>query len=287
MVNMDFPRLELISKYDFTKLIDYAADSIDSVFTKDDFKKSKDTIQIKDKDVKATKYTAKIDQAKAIKIAKAFSKKVLDDKDLIKILASITGAKEADIKDELKEMIDTEPESIEEGYILYSVYVSTLGKTLGYGFEIEGAGSLTIATKGDTTTIAIRAGEAFGSLDIEEKSDDHIIISGNVMGMVTAELDIKTDLDTVKKNAEYKKTLDIKLTVSAMGQSMNASLNAVTNVKKISKVDTSDVKGAINLEKMTSAEQYQFQKQVEKSSLYKLLGGLFISQPVTNYNVIY
>ena len=284
--NIDPELLELISKYDLTKLIDYLADSIDSVFTKDDFDKEKSTITIKDKEVKATKYTAKLTQEKAIKVAKAFAKKAKNDKDLIKIIAGVTGEKEATIKKHIDEIIDTEPENLTDDYVLYSVYVSSLGKTLGYGFEIKDMGYVTIGQKGDVTTIYVKAGEYFGSLDIDEKSDDHVVISGNLMGMITAEIDIKSDLDTIKKNKEYKQTLDIKFSVSALGQNIKASLNAITTVKKISKVDIADVKNAINLEKMTYTQEYQFQKEVEKSSLYKLLEGVFASKQVTNYPTV-
>lgn len=285
--NIDPETLQLISKYDFTKLIDYVADSIDSVFTKDDFEKEKSTITIKDKDVKATKYTAKLTQEKAIKVAKTFAKKAKNDKDLIKIIASVTGEKEATITKYFDELIDTEPENLTKDYILYSVYVSSLGKTLGYGFEMDGLGYITIGQKGDVTTIYVKAGEYYGSLDIEEKGDNHAVITGNVMGMVTAEIDIKSDLDTIKKNKEYKETLDVKVTISALGQSVKASLNATTTVKTISKVDVSDVKNAINLEKMTYTQQAQFEKEVEKSSLYKLLEGLFASKQVTNYQTVH
>lgn len=284
--NIDPELLELISKYDLTKLIDYFADSIDSVFTKDDFDKEKSTITIKDKEVKATKYTAKLTQEKAIKVAKAFAKKAKNDKDLIKIIAGVTGEKEATIKKYIDEMIDTEPENLTDDYVLYSVYVSSLGKTLGYGFEIKDMGYVTIGQKGDVTTIYVKAGEYFGSLDIDEKSDDHVVISGNLMGMITAEIDIKSDFDTIKKNKEYKQTLDIKFSVSALGQSMKASLNATTTVKKISKVDVADVKNAINLEKMTYAQEYQFEKEVEKTTLYKLLEGMFTPKQVTNYQTV-
>lgn len=279
--------IALVNDYDFTKLIDYAADSVDAVLSKDDFDKEKDTILINGKDVKATKYTAKIDQKKAIKIAKAFAKKAVADKDLIKMIALATDETEANIKEMFNELIDAEPENLEEGYILYSVYVSSLGKTLGYGFGVEDMGTITIGQKGDVTTIAVTAGQYTGYINIDEKSDDHVVITGSFMGMITAELDIKTDLDTIKKNKEYKETLDVKFTLSALGQAVKASLNAETTVKKIDKVDVTDVKNAINIEKMTYSEQAQFEREVEKSSLYRLLNGLFGSQEVTNYSVTY
>ena len=285
--NIDSEALQLISKYDFTKLIDYLADSIDSVFTKDDFEKEKSTITIKDKEVKATKYTAKLTQEKAIKVAKEFAKKAKNDKDLIKIIASLSGEKEATIKKYFDELIDTEAEDLTDEYILYSVYVSSLGKTLGYGFEIKDVGYVTIGQKGDVTTIYAKAGEYFGSIDIDEKSDDHIVITGNILGMVTAEIDIKSDSDTVKKNKEYKETLDINVKISALGQSIKASLNATTTVKKISKVDVSDTKNAIDMEKMTYTQQAQLERELEKSSLYKLIEGLFASKQVSTYNVAY
>lgn len=276
-----------LNDYDYTKLIDYAADSVDAALTKDDFKKEKDTILINDKDVKATKYTAKIDQKKAIKIAQTFAKKVVADKDLIKIIALATDETEANIKEMFNEIIDAKPENDAEGYILYSVYVSSLGKTLGYGFEIENAGRITFGQKGDVTTIAVTVGQYTGYINIDEKSDDHVVITGSFMGMITAELDIKSDLDTVKKNKEYKETLDIKFTLTALGQAIKASLSAETTVKKIDKVDITDVKNAINIEKMTYAEQAQFEKEVEKSSLYKLIEGFSgYSEPV-DYQVTY
>lgn len=272
--SIDPETLALISKYDFNKLIDYAADSIDSALTKDDFEKSKEEITVKGKDVKATKYTAKIDQKKAIKIVKTFAKKAKNDKDLIKIIAKLTGTKEAEITKAIDEIIDTEPEKNEDGYVLYSVYVSSLGKTLGYGFEVEDLGKVIITNKGDLTTISITYGDYYGSIEINEKSDDHMVITGNLMGMLTAEIDIESDLDTIKKNKEYKETLNVKASVSVMGQTLSGSISSETKVKKIDKVETKDITGAINIEKMTDAQASQFQREVEKSSIYSLIKSL-------------
>lgn len=272
--SIDTEMLNALSKYDFTKLIDYAADAVDSVLTKDDFKKSKEEITVKGKDVKATKYTAKIDQKKAIKIAKEFAKKAKNDKELVKLLAQLSGAKEADITKAIDELIDTEPENLEDGYILYSVYVSSLGKTLGYGFEVEGLGKVIITNKSDVTTISVTYGDYYGSIEINEKSDDHVVITGNLMGMLNIEVDIKSDSDTIKKNKEYKETLDVKVSVSVMGQNIEASLSSVTNIKKIDKVDTKGTAGAIDVEKMTDVQSSQFEREVKKSSIYSLIEGL-------------
>ena len=155
------------------------------------------------------------------------------------------------------------------------------------GFELENFGSIIIASKGDVTTATVKVGEYYGTINIDEKDDDHLVITANFMGMITAELDIKSDSDTVKKNKEYKETLDIKLNISALGQSIDASLNATTTVKKISKVDQTDVKDAINLETMSYAQEYQFQKEVEKSSIYKLIEGLSKTNSAVKYNTIY
>lgn len=273
--------LTQISNYDFTKLIDYVADSIDENLTKDDFEKSKEEITVKGKDVNATKYTAKIDEKLAIKIAKSFAKKVQNDKDLIKLAATITGAKESEIKDAIKQIIDKEPENLSKDYVLYSVYVSSLGSTLGYGFEIEDKGRVIITEKDDVTTINVYVGQYNGSIEINEKDDDHVVITASVMGMINAEINIKSDTDTVKKNRDYKEKLDVKFTVSAMGQSMEASLNAESRIKKIDKVDLSEVKDAINVEKMTSDEASKFQREVEKSSFYTLVMGLMKNKAQT------
>lgn len=271
---IDLEALALLQNYDFTKLLDYAADAIDGALSKDDFKKSKEEITVKGKDVKATKYTAKIDQKTLIKIAKEFAKKAKDDKDLVKLIATLADVKEKEVVQLFEKLIDTEPENVEDGYVLYSVYVSSLGKTLGYGFEIENLGSVIITNKGDVTTISLKAKDFFGSIEINEKDDDHVIITVNVMGMANAELDIKSDTDTVKKNKEYKQTLDVKITVSVMGQSLNASIKNTSTIKKIDEVDTTGIKNAINIEKMSDYETKNFERELEKSSFYQLIKGL-------------
>lgn len=263
--------IELISKYDFNKLIDYAADSIEEVFTKDDFKKSNEEITVNGKEVKALKYTTKITQEKAIKIAKSFSKKAIKDEDLIKIIAEVTGEKVADVKAMFEKIINAELKNTQEGYILYSVYVSKLGKTLGYGFEIENVGKIVITEKNDVTTISITYGEYFGSIEINEKSDDHVIITGSLMGVVSIKLDIKTDSDTIKKDKEYKEKVDVKATVSAMGQNLDIILSLESNIKKINSVDVSEIKNAINIEKMNESQMAQFEREVSKSSFGSLI----------------
>ena len=270
---LNMEALTLISNYDFTNLIDYAADAVEKSFTKDDFKKSKEEITVNGKDVKATKYTAKIDQKKAVKIAKEFAKKAKDDKDLVKLIATLADVKEKEVVKLFDDLIDAEPENLSDGYILYSVYVSTLGKTLGYGIEI-GDVSLIITDKNDVTTITVRSGDYFGSLEIKEKSDDHVIVTGSLMGVVTVELDIKSDLDTIKKNKEYKETTDIKVTISMMGQNVSASIKSVSKIKQIDKVDTKGTAGAINIEKMSDAQVKTFTKELENSSFYQIINGL-------------
>lgn len=263
--------LNLLSKYDFTKLIDYTADAVDDALDKDDFKKTKEEITVNGKDVKATKYTAKIDEKVAVKVAKGLLKKVKKDKDLVSIVAKATGLKESEVTKQIDELLESEPSEYSDEYVLYSVYVSSLGNTLGYGFEIENVGKVIITEKGDVTTISISAGEFYGSIEVEEKSDDHIIISGNLMGLITAELDIKSDTDTIKKNKEYKETLDLDLTISAMGQNISAKVSSVTKIKKISKVDTDKVTDAINIENMTQTDMEKFYKELQKSSLFPVL----------------
>ena len=95
------------------------------------------------------------------------------------------------------------------------------------------------------------------------------------MGMVTVELDIKTSLDTVKKNEEYKYTLDANLKVNVYGQDpVKGSLNAETTIKKIDKVDTSAKIGAKAIEDLNSIEASQFERELTSSKTYKFMSGL-------------
>ena len=95
------------------------------------------------------------------------------------------------------------------------------------------------------------------------------------MGMITGELDIKTDLETIEKNEEYKYTLDANLKLSIYGQKdTKGSLKAETTIKKIDKVDTTAKLGAKSVDSLTDMEQYQFAKEVQTSSSYKLIYSL-------------
>lgn len=277
-----------ISKYDTNKLIDYVADSIDENLSKKDFEKSKEEITVKGKEVKATKYTTKIDEEKALAILKSFVKKAEKDKDLIKIIATLSDMSEEEVKEGFAEIKNTKIEEKSEGYILYSVYVSTLGDTLGFGFEVENAFNVIITNKSDVVTFDITVGMYHGTLTIEEESDDHTIISADVMGMITGKLDIKSNLDTIKKNKEYKETVDVKFSLSAMGQSIKAAFSAESVVKLIDSVDVSETKDAKDVDKLSTAEQYNLQKQVEKSGFYKFIEELSksfeSSEPVENYS---
>lgn len=274
-----------IMNYDYTKLIDYLADAVDDNLSKNDFKKSKETITINDKDVKATKYTTKINEEKALAILKGFANKAIDDKDIIKMISKATDTKESEVKDKLKEAIKNIKASGRDEYINYSVYVSSLGSTLGYGFEVEDKKSdatmgIIIGTKNDVTTIEIRSGQYSGYVNINTKDDDNIKITLNILGMITGEMNIKSDFDTVKKNQEYKETTDVDFSLSAMGQNVKASLSSESTIKKINKVEIPNVAGAINLEKMTSEEEYRFMNEVKKSSFYKLIENLSAASPI-------
>ena len=102
---------------------------------------------------------------------------------------------------------------------------------------------------------------------------------------MTGTIDIKKSLDTIKKKKEYKETLDITLKVNAMGEKLEASLNAVSNVKKISSVDSINTKSAINIEEMSSEEASKFLNEVENSSSYEFIESFAngLSLPYTSY----
>lgn len=266
---IDAKSYEKAMKYDWTKLIDYLADSIDDTFSKGDFKKESDEITVNGKDKKVNKYTAKLTAKKAAKLAENFLEEVEDDKELIEVIAELSDMKTSEVKDAIKDAIkEIKDEDFDsDEYINYIVYVTKSGKVVGYGFEVEGT-ELTIAEDGNVTEITVSAQGVKATLDIEKKSDDHYVITASAMGVV-ATIDIKDEVKTVKKNEEYKETLTIDFELNYVGESVKASLEAVSTIKKIDSIDS--VKDAIDVETMTSEEAQTFMTQLEKSSLYKLI----------------
>jgi hypothetical protein len=268
-------------KYDYTKLIDYLADAFDDEFSEKDFTKSKEKITVNDKEISTTKYSTKITQKKAAEIVEEFLEKVEKDDELISVIAELSGEDKKDIKksiDELTDEITDNTSDDKNNAIDYAVYVTSLGKAVAYEFGFDEY-KLLVTTKDDITTFSTKVQGLNVSLSIEKESDEHTIITADAAGM-TATIDIKSSLETIKKNKEYKETLDIKATVSAMGQKLEASLNAVSTAKKIDEVEAVDTKSAIDVEKMTAEEAAQFQKDVERSSFYK-----FIEQFAKAYKV--
>ena len=282
MKEIDTKAFEKAMKYDYTKLIDYLADAIDDALDKGDFKKTNDEISVDGKDIKVNKYTAKITAKEATKIASSFLTKVSKDSELIDVFATLTDTDKKDIKeflnDTIKELKDVDVDGDE--YILYSVYVSKTGKVVGYGFEFEGV-EITIATRNDVTEIKATASGITISLTIEEKSDDHVVITLSTVG-ISATLDIKDEVKTVKKNSEYKEELSIELKLSVMGQEdITAKLEAESTIKKIDSV--SKAKDAKDIEKLTAAEQATLQKEVEGSAAYKTIMALTKSMEKNPY----
>lgn len=280
----DFDKLAKID-YDGTKLIDYLADAFDKAYTKKDFSKEKTELTIDEKDIKVTKYTATVDGKKLDTIVDSFLNSVLKDKDLMKVLAEISEEDEADIKDAIKELIKEDlSEELEEEFE-YNVYVTTMGDAIGYGFSAQGVEFL-IANHKDVTSLQVTAQGMTAYIEIKEESDNHTVITINAMGMITGKIDIKTGLKTISKNKEYEETLDIDGSLTAMGQTYKASLNATSTIKKISKVDLSDTEGALDIENLTDSQYYEFEKAVEKSSLGKFIASLEKSSSLTQSSIL-
>ena len=266
--------LTKLPDYDFDNIIDYLADAIDSTLSKKDFDKEKDELTIKDKDYKVTKYTAELDEVQLKKIADKFLDKVLKDNDLIEVIAKITDTDKDDVKDAIKEIQDVDADELGKISIDYSVYVTSSGDVIAYGFGSDGV-EVIIANYKDVLSFQIVAQGLRAALEVEKKSDEHYVATLDAMGMITGELDIKTKLETIKKNEEYKYTLDANLKLSIYGQKdSKGSLKAETTIKKIDKVDTSAKIGAKSVDKLSDIEQYQFAREVQSSSSYKLIYGL-------------
>ena len=261
---------------DYEKLIEYLADALDNSFSKKDFDSEKTEIAIGDKDVKVTKYTTEVDNIKAKKIADEFLKKVVKDEKLLKQISALSDTSVKELKEGINEFIDTKAEKA-EGTFNYSIYVTTFGKVVGYGIEAEGV-NIVIGFKGDVATITVESQGVTASITFEEISDDHFQIRVNAMGVVNAKLDIKSEEKTIKKGKEYQEKVTISFTLDAMGEKMDASLEAVSNIKKVDsvKVDESELTGAIDVASMTSSQTITLQSEIDRSSLgrfYKSLTG--------------
>lgn len=271
---IDLEELPTIPDYDFENIIDYLADAVDGTLSSKDFTKDKDELTIGDNDVKVTRYTAELDEVKLKAIVDKFLDKVLKDKKLIGVLAEMSGEDEGDIKDAIKEFKSMKADELGEISFDYSVYVTSMGDAIAWGFGAEGT-DVVIAYYKDVLSFQVLYQGMRGALEFEKKSDDHYVATLDLMGMVTGELDIKTSLDTVKKNEEYKYTLDANLKVNVYGQDpVKGSLNAETTIKKIDKVDTSAKIGAKAIEDLNSIEASQFERELTSSKTYKFMSGL-------------
>ena len=189
----------------------------------------------------------------------------------------MTDADESDIKDAIKEIKETDADDLGEISLDYSVYVTSSGEAIGYGFGFEGV-EVIIANYKDVLSFQIVAQGMRAAIEAEKESDNHYVITLDALGMITGKLDIKTDFETVEKNEEYKYTLDANLSLSIYGQKeTKGSLKAETTFKKIDKVDTSAKLGAKSVDSLSDIEQYQFAREVQTSSSYKLIYGLIES----------
>ena len=269
VIPVDATNLGALGDYDVTKIIDYAADAIDSAISSSDFKKSKEELTINKKEVKATKYTASLTEKKLKKILDSFLKDVSNDKDLVKIIAETQSMTEAEVKSEIKDFIDMDVENGSEELFKYSVYMTSTGDTLGYSITYDGSEYL-IAFKDDVVSIQAVVDGVAVALEFVQESDDHFVISLNSMGMEIATIDIKSKLETVSKGKEYNKVIDIVGSAPLMTDK-KVSAKITLNVKKISSVDTTGISDAIDLENMSDTEESLFMSQVERSSLYKFI----------------
>lgn len=266
--SINLEELPVLPDYDYENIIDYLADAIDGALSTKDFEKEKDELTIGTKDIKVTKYTTTIDEVKLKAIADKFLDKVSSDKKLVSVIAEISGESESDIKDAIKEFKNTKASELGDIEFDYSVYVTSSGEAIAYGFGYEGA-EFIIGDYKDTLSLQVLAQGMRLALEVEKKSDDHYVVTLDYMGVITGTLDIKKEFKTIEKNEEYKYTLEANLNLNVMGQdSIKGSLVADTTFKKIDKVDTSAKIGAKDIENLTSSEEYQFENEVMKSKNY-------------------
>ena len=285
--SVEVSSLTNLPDYKYEKLIDYLADAVEDSISTKDFEKSKEELTIGGKDIKVNKYTAKMDENKLKSIVDNFLDQASKDDDLMKVIAKLTDESESEIKDAIKEIKSTKASELGEINFDYSVYTTSTGKAVGYGFKVENA-EIIIANYNDVLSIQLLAQGMPVTLEIEKKSDKNYEANLNMAGVITGTLKITSDEKVVSKGKEYKETLNIDFSLSYMGQKISASLDADTIIKKIDSVDTSAKNGAISIDSLSESELNILENQIMRSSTYKFIesiaGGIGSDSEQINYN---
>lgn len=273
--------------YDFENIIEYLADALDKGLDKKDFDKEKAELKIGEDTKKVTKYTIDVTQKEVLAVASAFADKVLNDEDLLKLVAKLSDTDEKQIKLMLEQIKTVKAEDDKTKMFTYSVYVTGMGTAVGYEFEIDANNKIIIKGENDLTQLELVLDKMPITIDFEKINDNKSEIRINLSG-IAVKLEINSEVKTVKRNKEYDEKVELVLTATVGAESIKASLKADSNIKVIDSIDKSATKDAIDVSKMAEAEQSIFMNEFENSgfgSLVKMLSESSLLDSTLNSSV--
>ena len=301
---------EYLDKIDFdADNYDYIAKKIANAVNKSlnskAMSKSKGTMEVDGKTVKANKVTYTFDKEEARNFGTKVIEILLEDDKFIDAVAKSTGAEKGDVKDLLKDMKDGIKDIDFKGEYKINIYTKgLLNKVVGFSFEYKDKEYLTVFQNGKTTEFTIDNHEKeydqfkFVATMVEEKGKKEINIRVNkekvgtvIINELTEEVcdvefKIDEDGDVTKFNiyieGKQKKNVingEYKVRVSYKESGEKEQYVEVSGDYKLEasdELDTMSTKDAVSYEDVDGEELVEnFQKAVEKDEvLNNVLGDI-------------
>ena len=216
---------------------DILIDSIDD----EDLEKSSDTIKVDGKDTKVNKVTYKLTDKKAEKLAKNIIDGTLNDKELLKKLAKVSGEDVDDIKDSLKDAkkdMDIDNEDLKMTLNIYTK--GFLNDFVGLDINIDDDNSIKVIENKDNTTVTFKSGNTMTFVaTIKDKDDEEFNMDYTVEfsgQKITGNLTV-TEKETKKNNYKGSISFDVKYSEYKFAIKMNYTMEVGA---KIADINTSN-----------------------------------------------
>ena len=282
--------------------IKYILSTVEKSFVKNlnekDFKKSNATITVNGKKVKTSKITYKLTEKTLGELSIKMIEDLQKDSKFIKTLAKVSGVKESEIKDGLKNSIDKIKEDIKDADTKDSVTLNTYVKGLtnkfvGYSMDVKSENDvaslsyfedgdakefkfesddtvISSITKNNNTIITIKSGEQEYKLTVNKKEEGKtttytINVKAEDTTYVTATV-VKKEVSSTDSKEEYELSFDAKL----MGM-VSVKVTDSVSIEYVDSLDMPDTTNSIKVENITESEKEEIMNKLYQNQGFQKL----------------
>lgn len=296
------------------KLIDIVFNSFENNFSKEDIKKSKETITLGEKSKDVTKISYDVTSKNLGKVVLEILENVKKDTEIVEFFAELSEMDKKEIIDGIDEMIDDIKEDTEDEYLFtYNVYYYGLNNivmeeigddevVIQYYHYDNTKEFKVVEVDSKTNLLVVKVEGKEGKYDISGFLVTYAFSGSYSKNANKASLDLTVELEdkqkfTINMTGEDRENKDsfenkgeISLSVTSNGVSVDDVITIATDLSYTfgKKVDTTGIENATAIDEMTEDEMNAIMLKLEQHPLYSLLESLYgFDEPELDYDYDY